>query len=208
MKVFLSTASNHYANWLPNPEIVDSIEDADLVLFTGGEDVSPEFYDEPKHHSTYSTRSRDIKEIVMFDKAISLGKPILGICRGSQLSCVMAGGKLIQDQNNPAMYHPIITSDGLTLEMSSTHHQAQHPFNLPEEDYEILAWSEGLIKYRTGGNGEEMETPKDCEVVYYPKINALAIQGHPEMLINQNRFEDTLNWCKIQLSKLNIQTNE
>lgn len=210
IKIFHSNGDTNYSNWIPNSEAVTTIEEADLVLFTGGEDVSPEYYDDVKHHTTYSNRSRDIKEIDMFDKAILLKKPILGVCRGSQLCCVMAGGKLIQDQNNPGLIHNMKTYDGFEIPVTSTHHQAQYPFNLPDEDYDIIGWSENLIHYRKSGDDSELQTDIDCEVVHYPKIKALAIQPHPEMLINYNgsidrEYRESVQWFRNMLNlKLGI----
>lgn len=193
LKIYHTEGMTGYSNWIENTETVYDLEEADLVIFTGGEDVYPGYYDEPVNPKTYYSRYRDEREIAQFKKALELNIPILGVCRGSQLSCVMAGGKLVQHQNNPAFKHPIKTYNNVELIMSSTHHQAQHPFNLPEEDYRILAWSEDIVKYREDGDQQEMETPKDCEIVYYPKINTLAIQGHPEMILEE---EETIKWCR------------
>lgn len=193
LKIYHTEGMTGYSNWIENSETVRNLEEADLVIFTGGEDVYPGYYNEPVNPRTYHSRIRDEREIAQFKKALELNIPILGVCRGSQLSCVMAGGKLVQHQNNPSFKHPIKTYNNVELIMSSTHHQAQHPFNLPEEDYKILAWSEDIVKYREDGNQQEMETPKDCEIVYYPKINALAIQGHPEMILEE---EKTIKWCR------------
>lgn len=193
MKILYSNGDSNYGNWIPDSEKAQSIEEADLVLFTGGEDITPSYYGDDTHPSTYYNIYRDQIEVAMFKRAIELDKPILGICRGSQLSCVMAGGKLVQDQNNPSFKHIIKTYNNVELTMSSTHHQAQHPFNLPSEDYKVLAWSEGLITRRENGSQEEMETPKDCEIVYYPKIKTLAIQGHPEMIPEET---ETIKWCR------------
>lgn len=193
LKIYHVGGNVGYSNWIENSEPVNNLEEADLVIFTGGEDVYPGYYDEPVNPRTYYSKSRDEREIAQFKKVLELNIPILGVCRGSQLSCVMAGGKLVQHQNNPAFKHPIKTYNNVELTMSSTHHQAQHPFNLPEEDYKILAWSEDIVQYREDGNQQEMETPKDCEIVYYPKINTLAIQGHPEMILEE---EETIKWCR------------
>ena len=193
LKIYHVGGNIGYSNWIENSEPVNSLQEADLVIFTGGEDVHPYFYEEPVHPRTYFNTVRDKQEEIIFKAAIELNIPILGVCRGSQLSCVMAGGKLVQHQNNPSFKHPIKTYNNVELTMSSTHHQAQHPFNLPEENYKILAWSEDIVKYREDGNQQEMKTPKDCEIVYYPKINTLAIQGHPEMILEE---EETIKWCR------------
>jgi hypothetical protein len=61
-----------------------------------------------------------------------------------------------------------------------------YPYNLPKKHYEIIAHS---TYFRSNtyldGDNKEIDIPKDfleCEIVYYPNTNSLAIQGHPEMM--------------------------
>src|SRR6266446_2592686 len=94
-KIYVVGSSRQYANWMQG-ELVDNIEDADLVLFTGGEDVDPRMYKEPRNPHTGCNLDRDIQEAREFYLANKLKKHIIGICRGSQFTCVMSGGKLVQ----------------------------------------------------------------------------------------------------------------
>ena|SRR5690606_23968879 len=118
----------------------------------------------------------------------------------------MAGGKLVQHQNNPGT-HLMITSEGKVLMVSSTHHQAQYPFNLPENQYKILGWTDNMLQFHEGGNKEEMNPPVECEVVYYPEIDALGIQPHPEFLYDEYHdkpyegYEETIEWFRETLDK-------
>lgn len=63
------------------------------------------------------------------------------------------------------------------------------------EDYELLAWTDGMLSYHLDGNGKEMNPNrkfKEAEIVYYPKTKALAIQGHPEIMnpvVHKETFE-------------------
>lgn len=208
IKIYHVQGETNYSNWIPNITIVDTIEEADLVLFEGGEDVDPSLYNEPEHRSTYSNIERDIEETAVFEKAKELNIPCLGVCRGSQFLCVMSGGKLVQDQPNPRYIHDMLTEDGLVIKVSSTHHQAQYPFNMIEgEDYKLLGWTENLLPYHQNGFGEELSPVKECEVVYYPKTNCLGIQPHPEMLWDkwqnapEKEFEETIDWFRKVLFK-------
>ena len=68
--------------------------------------------------------------------------------------------------------------------MTSSHHQMLYPFDLNENDYELIAYSE-FFKSSTylNGNNEEIELPLNFlepEIVYYKNTNSLCIQGHPE----------------------------
>lgn len=180
-KIYVVGHATHYASWM-QAQLVNNMEEADLVLFTGGEDVSPKYYQDKKHPTTSCNPERDSYEIQEARKAIALNKKLIGVCRGSQLLCVLAGGNLVQDQENPAYYHDIQLYDGKLIAFTSTHHQAQFPFVLPENEYKILGWTENLCEYHKNGDDQELNPPKEVEMCYYPGISALAIQPHPEAM--------------------------
>lgn len=214
-------------------------QDIDIVLFTGGEDVDPKFYNYLKNKKTRSNMDRDIFEKDMFNRySVSSGQVnknvlLLGICRGSQFLTVMSGGSLIQHVNNHTSSHPITISsdyndakvdiraqlddwfratsargervgnDQLRAEerrlralykgeieviATSTHHQMLMPFHLAKDAYEMIAHSTyfrsdvyELEHEESQLNTNNIKNFLEPEIVYYPKINALAIQGHPEM---------------------------
>lgn len=174
----------------------------DLALFTGGADVDPEMYGEPRGSRTGVNQNRDQVENAIFN-TLPLSTPKLGICRGSQFLTVMNGGKLIQHVEGHATHdgHEI---DIRTTKMNingrgraerndviwtgvttSTHHQMMFPFNLPDGQYELLGWSTNFLSNTyLDGNDKEIDLPENFvepEIVYYPQGNSLAIQGHPEM---------------------------
>lgn len=186
-KVFVIGA-DVYANWLPM-EITDKIEDADLVLFTGGEDVSPELYGDERHRTTMSSHRRDMEDIKHYKYALNNEVPMLGICRGSQfLTAMQPRGRLIQDVNHHGIggTHAIEDKDGNVLEITSTHHQMHYPFAMEKENYELIAWSlNRRSKHYVIGKGTfrvMQDGFKESEIIYFPKSNALGVQGHPEHL--------------------------
>jgi putative glutamine amidotransferase len=75
------------------------MNEADGLLLTGGEDISPEkggsFYGGINAQSNHV--ERDELELQLVQAALTAKKPILGICRGLQLLNVAFGGKLIAD---------------------------------------------------------------------------------------------------------------
>ncbi len=74
------------------------MESVDGLLLTGGEDVDPELYGQPRHERLSTVnRRRDDTEIALVQAAREAGKPVLAICRGPQLLNVALGGTLIQD---------------------------------------------------------------------------------------------------------------
>jgi gamma-glutamyl-gamma-aminobutyrate hydrolase PuuD len=74
------------------------LEQVDAVLLTGGGDVDPVLYHEPRHPSvTDAEPGRDEFEIDLARRALSADIPLLAICRGAQILNVAAGGTLVQD---------------------------------------------------------------------------------------------------------------
>lgn len=166
-----------------------------FVLFTGGQDVSPELYGAARYHNVFCSSKRDEEEVVLFNQAVEHKIPFVGICRGAQFLCVMAGGRLIQDVSAHRMtthqvraYYPGKKFE--TLEVTGDHHQMQYPWDLPHKHYDLLAWSprpysahyafgpDNVIKLEDAP--PELKTEPD--VVWYSKIKALAIQFHPEWM--------------------------
>ncbi len=74
------------------------LERVDGLLLTGGEDVDPALYGQPRAQKCGTPNTaRDETEIALVLAARDLGKPVLAICRGPQVLNVALGGTLIQD---------------------------------------------------------------------------------------------------------------
>jgi putative glutamine amidotransferase len=70
----------------------------DGLILTGGGDVDPASYGEPRHElSTRIVAERDAHEMELTRHAFASGKPVLAICRGMQILNVTLGGSLFQD---------------------------------------------------------------------------------------------------------------
>jgi gamma-glutamyl-gamma-aminobutyrate hydrolase PuuD len=165
-------------------------EKLDLVLFIGGEDVYPQYYQENLGSRTICNQERDkYEKNYLFQNFTEI--PKLGICRGAQFLTVFSGGKLFQhvDGHSISGLHPIeMNSLGLTgsvYNITSTHHQMMNPFELSPETYEIIAYSKyHLSNTYLNGNDLENSLPENFvepEIVYYRNTNSLCVQGHPEM---------------------------
>lgn len=203
VKIYHATPWYNYSSWIKGVKIAHTVEEADVVMFCGGTDFFAGRYGEKQHPAAERPdHARDERESALFKQAVALNKKIIGICRGSQLVCALNHGRLVQHQPNPAYIHPIKTYDGKEIMITSTHHQAQFPFNLkPEVDFKLLGWTKGLLKFHEDGEEKEMNPPYEAEVVYYPKTKALAIQGHPEMMRRSERPE-TFEWLDKQIELL------
>ena len=73
-------------------------EKFDLVLFTGGEDISPELYGETSPKNMCSSNIvRDKEEITVFEYALKHKVKMAGICRGLQFLTVMCDGGMMHN---------------------------------------------------------------------------------------------------------------
>ena len=180
-KLFVADYKGYAYPWLGLFKLVDDIKEAECLMLTGGEDINPANYGEkPGSHTFFSDRDRYELEYchIAQDKDI----PIIGICRGAQQLCALAGGKLVQHVNGHVGTHPIETHDGKTVQMSSLHHQMMRPEGT---DHMMLAWAHGRSRVYLNGDDEEIyghPLEREPEIVFFPKVRGLAIQGHPEMM--------------------------
>jgi len=85
-------------------EIIELLNSLDGIIFTGGEDFDPSYYNErPIPQMGKVNAIRDDFDIRVLRLAAERGLPILGICRGVQLINIVYGGSLYQDIS--AQYH-------------------------------------------------------------------------------------------------------
>lgn len=178
--------------------LVDEMYDADLVVFTGGEDVSPDLYGEWQHDTTFTSRYRDDQEVEAFNLAKELGIPMAGICRGAQFLNVMNGGHLWQDVDNHAIggtHEAWMVGNLVPVQVSSTHHQMMRP-NFANKDVQILLTAQLSTKKESMSRlvderyvvkhvpGHRVE---DFEALYYEINNCLCYQPHPEFDDEENK---------------------
>lgn len=181
MKVAIVDGSVPYKHLFENGghEIVHRIEDADLVCFTGGEDVTPALYKAHKHPFTHNSEARDAREKEAFEICRGLDIPMVGICRGGQFLNVMSGGAMYQHVSKHAGDHDM--TDLLTgeiIRVSSTHHQMFKPAG----NAIILATANqgGTREWYEGAEFFADVSEEDYEVIYYEETQSLCFQPHPE----------------------------
>jgi putative glutamine amidotransferase len=195
-----------YANWIAtdaNVEVVKlgyaldnflDIHKCDGILLTGGEDVHPKFYNKmeylPLCHEYDMDERRDEFELKVIDYIQKNQLPLLGICRGLQITNVYFGGTLIPDiptngkpdhskLNDIDRYHQIKTNAGSQLfdivgkeegEVNSAHHQSADRIGT---GLKVCATSsDGIIE------ALEREQPDS-------KSFLMLVQWHPERMIDQ-----------------------
>jgi putative glutamine amidotransferase len=172
-------------------EVVDSLKGAfnvkmDGLLLLGGADINPQFYGERATFTAGVDQDRDAVEWVLIRKALTLGIPIMGICRGHQMLTVATGGALYQDlrgdsvSKRHSMYHKLVDIKrpfGKWIaadRVNSLHHQAVK--RVPD-GFTVMAKSEDNV----------------IEAIWRP--GALGVQFHPEMMFTyDHRWIGLFKW--------------
>jgi len=162
----------------------DLTELSSILVLWGGADISPELYDHDMCKETYCSQVRDLIEWDLAKGAIERGIPIIGVCRGAQILCALAGGYLFQHTTGHAgSPHKIETYNGEIHVVNSMHHQMMC---VPKKvDHEVLAWTSNRRStvYKYDGDQHHPEPEKELECVWFPKIKGFAVQWHPEGMV-------------------------
>ena len=173
-------------------DIVLHPDDADLICFTGGPDVSPLISGQIKHHRTMSDPFRD--EVCQNLWLIFEDKPFVGICRGAQILNVLNGGLLYQHVEGHMMkdgeFHKVKdVLDGKTYTMTSDHHQMM----IPCEDggYEIILTSNVATLMEKDKPGfDEKDHALEVEALFYDETRSLCFQPHPEWVEKDHECQE------------------
>jgi putative glutamine amidotransferase len=169
--------SNYYCAERP-----DDLDSKSALVVWGGADISPTLYGKAVGSRTGAGEKlshRDAVEWVLMQSAYKLGIPIIGICRGAQMLCALAGGWLLQDVTHHTSSHEALTDDGRVLRVSSLHHQMLYPFGV---DHVMIAQSKHKLSEHYLDVDDEVDIPVEPEFVYFPKEKGIAIQWHPEFM--------------------------
>ncbi|MET6998023.1 gamma-glutamyl-gamma-aminobutyrate hydrolase family protein [Chitinophaga defluvii] len=152
-----------YHNWVqsfaPSCKIIklgadegnkDAVKQCSGIVFTGGEDVHPRFYNKPEYlpycYPDDINEKRDEFELALLQYTQDQQVPVLGICRGLQLANVFFGGTLIPDiptwgrfnhgklTDGADRYHPVsidpdswlcsLLANTVGGDINSNHHQS------------------------------------------------------------------------------------
>ena len=167
-------------------ELVDRL---DGLYLTGGGDIDPIYFDEEPHARLGTVQpERDAFELAIAKKMLEKDKPIFGVCKGSQILNVAAGGDIYQDIHSqiegelmqhsqkkgkgyPSHWVEVVKGSLLhqltgeeKIRVNSFHHQA---IRKPAENFIVTASAgDGVVE------AIESETHRF----------ALGVQWHPETL--------------------------
>ena len=162
--------------------VTQDILEADILVFTGGQDINPALYGERPHVRTSWSNSRDKIDLSAYRTSGEKFK--IGICRGGQFLNVLSGGRLWQDVDKHHQDHNIRdVLTGTEVYSTSVHHQSFRPGKgavvvatckqSTRKEAEKVSWFKSASK-----SNNNFET--DYEVLFYPETRSLCIQGHPE----------------------------
>lgn len=208
MKVYVVGPQKNYARIVEDFELVSTISEAETVIFTGGHDVTPEMYNETKHHLTGNSPERDYYELQEYKKAKELNKFCVGICRGGQFLTVMSGGKLVQHVTNHALPNGhLVRCDDQLFMATSSHHQMFYPFDVNHEMIGVSAEKRSNVYFKNAKEKYE-ELPVEPEIVYYPDTHCLAIQPHPEWQVGTPFWKYCSNLIKEKYHEWNEKSLE
>lgn len=183
-------------------EALAKLDSCDALIITGGSDIYPGLYGKESDTTRCGQIDfrRDTLELALIKKALELGMPILGICRGQQMINVAMGGSLIIDI--PTDIDTIVNHSqrkglhGVTIEpgtklawttnitsgnVTTAHHQAIDQLGEP---LRVSARStlDGIIE------GIEWKEPEG-------KSFLMGVQWHPE----RDMHGDPLSWNLLEL---------
>lgn len=178
-------------------ELVTNGSDIGLVLFTGGEDVTPSYYNDtsPKRMCYYN-EERDRQEAEVLTIARALKIRCIGICRGVQFLNVMSGGEMLHDvTHHSGGDHDMETHDGNIIKVTSLHHQ----MIVPSGHATVIGWSPTQRStHYYGKNDEKVIGPaREPEAALFPGLESAGAQYHPEYM---DRDTDGWKWFN-QLAK-------
>lgn len=167
--------------WTNDPE---ALAPGDCLCVWGGADIHPSLYNKQKsiQSQAYEMPSRrDIIEWNLMVRAQELEIPIIGVCRGAQMLCALAGGYLIQHVTGHGGDHQIITSDGKDFVVNSLHHQMMVP---GPAKHEVLAEinPKHLRSHVYWDENKQVDHNQEPEFIYFTDVKGFAVQWHPEMM--------------------------
>ena len=167
-------------------------EGCGALLLPGGGDVEPWRYGRGNTASRGLEPERDTAELMLLERFIAAGKPVLGICRGIQIINVFFGGTLCQDLPGHAAadgkdsFHavctvrsPLLAVCGPVCRVNSAHHQA------------VDALGRGLRAIQWAEDGTVEALCHDCLPIW-------GVQWHPERLpgeLGERLFQAFLGLC-------------
>lgn len=175
-----------FFEWVTSTAVVvlpTDLQTGDVLLVWGGADIHPSLYNRshsPQSGAGDTPSHRDMAEWKLMKRAKEMGVPIIGVCRGAQMLCALAGGYLMQHITGHAgPNHDVVTSDGLKFKVNSLHHQMMVPANT---NHTVLAWTPELRSKEYWDESKKVDHNSEPELIIFNDVKGFAVQWHPEMM--------------------------
>jgi len=176
---------------LPLDSAMLLLEKCSGVLMSGGADVHPAYYDQPEDTVLCEIDPyRDTVEMAVLQRAIDLGLPIFGICRGLQVINVFFGGSLYPDiperfskavihraeEGAPELSHPVsLVANTLIWSLSGVDSSEVNTFH-----------HQGIDRLADNLRATAYSPDKLIEAIEYSQPQGhpfmMAVQWHPERM--------------------------
>lgn len=168
----------------------ERLQSFDALLLPGGFDIDPRRYGEDPLASTNTAdmAEQDQFEADLLDAAVSLGLPVLAICRGFQMVNVSHGGSLVQDLPSESVHRS--STHQVSVEADSRLAQALACTEFPVSSYHhqaIARVGAGLRAVAIAPDGviEALEPMSS-------RIPLIAVQWHPEDSAAENEQQHAI----------------
>lgn len=171
---------------------------ADLVVFVGGDDVNPIYYNEDRHPKTFFDSKRDEADLAVYEFCLKEGIPMFGVCRGAQFLHVMNGGKLYQHVDNHTGDHNMwdIQNKRMVNRVSSVHHQMC--IENVAGGMEVIGTSGKASERWKNPNSKVCGSQMDVEAYFYRDTHCFGVQGHPEYA----GYHEFMQWTLEKINEL------
>ncbi len=172
-----------------NAEIAEKFP---MLVALGGDDVDPRFYKSPVTHSRHLNTVRDRFEINLIKSYVTASRGfLLGVCRGSQLSSIALGYKIVQDipeQIGRGVHHG---DDWHDVKLLPTTNGILESVLVGAKSLLVNSYHHQAVIFREGGPLEIAARSADgvTEATEFKNGRGLLLQFHPELMENDLGFE-------------------
>lgn len=193
---------------IPVEEVPALVAQFDGFYLTGGGDLDPLLYGEQSHDRVYGVNpERDAFELALVRQVVEQDKPLLTVCRGTQVLNVACGGTLYVDiasqlpnaekhdwwstyKRNKLVHDVSVSKDSHLAEILGMHELRTN--SLHHQSIRRVADQLRIVAYATDGVVEAIE--------HSNKHFVIGVQWHPEWLQDQepmrNLYQAFINECK------------
>ncbi|WP_413612257.1 gamma-glutamyl-gamma-aminobutyrate hydrolase family protein [Bdellovibrio sp. HCB-110] len=159
-----------------------------LMVAMGGDDVDPRLYKQENFHSRNTIPARDQFEVELIKSYVAQEKGFLfGVCRGSQISSVALGYKLIQDVPFHIGNDVSHSNDWHDIEVKDTKNNILKSLANASGKMHVNSLHHQSVIFKEGGMLQIAARSHDgvTEATEFKNGRGLLLQFHPELMNNE-----------------------